>query len=225
MSINKRFILLACVAGLTSLNSCTARYQDLLRDRDATIRELNGRLASLRGENENLAVRASTEQERAAELQARLEALASASPVEASTRGPLPDIPDVEVRYNRGRLSIGIANTVTFSSGATILKKSAGQVLKNVARVLLEEYPNNRIYIEGHTDKAPISKTKNKFEDNLHLSTERARAVRKYLIASCNFPENQVAIVGFGEFDPRESSSTLVSERDRRVEIVVGEAL
>ena len=47
-------LILALLAVLPFLGSCTSRYQDLLRDRDAQIRELNGRLATLNSENDDL---------------------------------------------------------------------------------------------------------------------------------------------------------------------------
>ena len=126
------------------------------------------------------------------------------------------------MRYVRNRLSIGIDDSVTFDSGSTALKGSAHSLLKKVADVLARDYPDRRIYVEGHTDTDPITRTKDKFRSNRHLSVERADAVARYLIDSCNVSERRVAVVGYGQFDPKNSGS---KAKNRRVEIVVGEQL
>jgi chemotaxis protein MotB len=213
---------LFCLLGLAS---CTARYQDMLRDRDAQIRELNGRLSDLRAANADLEQR-----ERVAREEAdRLRGMAASKPVEAATdRGELDkirrDLPELDVRYSRGRLSIGIENSVTFDSGSTALKSSASQVLGRVAEVLRRDFSNRRIYVEGHTDTDPIRKTKDRFRSNRHLSAERADSVAQFLTSKGGVPERQIVVVGFGPFDPRTTGNNEAAKaRNRRVEVVVGE--
>ncbi|MCR9247565.1 MAG: OmpA family protein [bacterium] len=208
-------ILSALTLALLS-TSCTTRYQDMLRERDARIRELNGQVAQLRGENDELM---------------RREQAAQAALADASTRRPEPasnELSDTQravgndavVSYRRGRLSIGVNNSVTFSSGSTALKKSAHQVLRNVARVLRGQHAGKRFYIEGHTDTDPIRKTKNKYRSNRHLSAERADAVAAYLVSQ-GVPESAIAVVGYGPFDPLGASKA----GNRRVEIVIGDPI
>ena len=55
-------VLITCMA-LGGLSSCTARYQDLLRDRDAQIREYNARIAQLLAEQDDLVRKAFTEED------------------------------------------------------------------------------------------------------------------------------------------------------------------
>ena len=43
-----------------------------------------------------------------------------------------------------------------------------------------------------------------------------------FLVASCDIPEDRIAVAGFGPFDPRIAGE---KDRNRRVEIVVGEPL
>jgi chemotaxis protein MotB len=210
-----------CLMGLAS---CTARYQDMLRDRDGQIRELNGRLGDLRAANADLEQRERVAREEAE----RLRGQPAAKPVEAATdRGELDkvrrDLPELDVRYSRGRLSIGIENSVTFDSGSTVLKNSAHEVLGRVVDVLRRDFANRRIYVEGHTDTDPIRKTKDRFRSNRHLSAERADAVAQFLVTK-GVPERQIVVVGFGPFDPRTSGSgDAAKTRNRRVEVVVGE--
>lgn len=214
MKFRKAFLILSLVA--TSMaTSCTTRYQDMLSDRDDQIRSLNGDLARLRGEND--------------ELQRRL--TSAPRPSDASTPRPAPSSlinelqrnigSDAEVSYRRGRISIGVNNRVTFSSGSTSLKKSSSQVLRNVASVLRSQFAGRRFYIEGHTDTDPISVTKDKFKSNRDLSMQRADSVAMSLI-KLGVPEASIVTVGYGEYDPIAPGQ---KASNRRVEIVVGDML
>lgn len=213
MNLRKAFLLLSLVAATTA-TSCTSRYQDLLRDRDDQINALSGDVSRLRGENEDLRSR----------LNARPE------PVEATVDTGGNDMisqlqddlgSETNVRYSRGRLSIGVNNSVTFSSGSTALKSSAHQVLGNVADALRSQFSGHRFFVEGHTDTDPIRKTKNKYSSNRDLSAERAEAVASYLIQQ-GVPEASIVIVGWGQFDPINRGN---KASNRRVEIVVGERM
>lgn len=214
MKFRQVLLILSLVA--TSLaTSCTTRYQDMLKDRDDQIRALNGDLARMRGEGE--------------ELQNRLNAMPR--PVEATTPRTEPSSllndlqrdlgSDADVSYRRGRISIGVNNRVTFSSGSTMLKNSSHSVLRGVASVLKSQFSGRRFFVEGHTDTDPILKTKDKYSSNRDLSTQRADSVAKYLIRQ-GVPESSIVIVGYGQFDPVDASSKAAN---RRVEIVVGDVL
>lgn len=205
-------VLLAAVVSLTA--GCTTRYQDMLRDRDERIRELSADIARLRNENDEL--------QRRGDLPAPAEA---ALPREQSPT-VLNQIQDevggdASVSYRRGRISIGVEDSVTFDSGSTKLKTSASRVLDNVAGVLKSRFAGHRFYIEGHTDSDPIRKTKDRFRSNRHLSAERADAVATYLIEH-GVPEANIVVVGYGPHDPRDPRS---KAKNRRVEIVVGDSM
>ncbi len=214
--------IVTCMA-LGTLSSCTARYQDLLRDRDAQIREYNARIAQLRAEHDDLTRKEQAARRRADELQQQLAGMVTPAATDAVLQGVRAELSDLDVRYNpRGRISIGIESTVTFDSGSTDLKTSAHEVLRRVAAVLRRDFSDRRIYVEGHTDTDPIVKTRSKFRSNRHLSSERADAVAAFLVASCDIPEDRIAVAGYGPFDPRMTGE---KDRNRRVEIVVGEPL
>jgi flagellar motor protein MotB len=204
------------------VSGCATRYQDLLRDKDMEIRQLESRLADARAENDDL-----RRQKDAAE--ARL-AGSQVQPVEAGVDGELDrirgELPDLDVRRDRGRISIGIENTVTFDSGSIALKSSASSVLDRVARVLREQYPGRRIYVEGHTDTDPLRRTKGTYRSNRHLSVERADAVATHLIQKGGIPEREIVVVGYGPYEPRDpGNNDSAKARNRRVEIVVGESI
>ena len=214
MLFRKSILVLSLV--LSSMaTSCTTRYQDMLRERDERIRELSGQVAHLRGEND--------------ELQRR--GIASPQPSEATaTKTESDDLlnqvrrdvgGEAEVVYRRGRISIGVDDSVTFDSGSVALKDSSHRVLRNVANVLKDKFSGRRFYIEGHTDSDPIQKTKDKYSSNRHLSTVRADSVARYLIQQ-GVPESAIVVVGYGQFDPRDPKQ---KSRNRRVEIVVGDSM
>lgn len=216
MLIRKSLLLLSLVAA-SFATSCTTRYQDMLLERDQRIRELSGEVAQLRGENED--------------LQRRTSAVPAPQPKEAAGgRAESPSLinqvqsevgDQASVRYVRGRVSIGVEDSVTFDSGSTALKEGSHKVLQKVASVLKAQFSGKRFYIEGHTDSDPIEKTKDKYRSNRHLSSERADAVARYLIQQ-GVPESAIVVVGFGQHDPRDPRQ---KARNRRVEIVVGEPL
>lgn len=208
MSFRKSMLVLSLlVASFTT--SCTTRYQEMLRDRDQRISELESQAARLRGENEELQRRSVTPEPAATvkrENQAELDEIKR-------------DVGDqVDVRYSKGRISMGVDNSVTFDSGSTTLKDSSHRVLRNVANVMKERFAGRRFFIEGHTDTDPI--VKSKWRDNMQLSMERADAVRRYLVQQ-GVPESAIAVVGYGQHEPRDGGR---KERNRRVEIVVGDS-
>lgn len=212
---------LILLVGLAMLPSCTLKYQEMLREKDDKIRELYTQVAELTATNQDLDARERGARARVTTLESRLAAR------QTDGGSKLDDLKkelkgvDVSVRGNR--LSLGINNTVTFSSGSTTLKSTADSVLKSVATVLRRDFPGRRIIIEGHTDADPISRTKNRYRNNRHLSLERADAVAQHLIRSCGIRESAVVVAGFGEYQPLAAAGD--KARNRRVEIVVGEAL
>ncbi len=211
----RKTLLLFATAAMTLLPSCTARYQDMLRDRDTRIRDLNGEVARLRGENDD--------------LQRRLASAATVTPTPAAAKrddSEVSDIqrdvgPDAYVDRRRGRISIGVQDKVTFDSGSKTLKDSSHSVLRNVANVLKDKFSGRRFFVEGHTDTDPIVKTKGIYRNNRHLSFERADSVAAWLVKQ-GVPESSIVVVAYGQFDPRDPKN---KEANRRVEIVVGDSL
>ena len=217
-------LAMPAVVLLLSLGSCTAKYQDLLRDRDAQIRELNGDLSELRANNVDLERRAQSARDELDQL--RKGGLAKPDAATGDLARVQEDLAGLDVRYSHGRLTIGIENTVTFTSGSVELKQSANSVLRKVADVLKRDFSGRRIFIEGHTDTDPIVKTKGRFRSNRHLSAERADVVADFLVRQGGIDPAQVVVVGYGQYDPRDAGAADSSKaKNRRVEIVVGEPM
>src|SRR5262245_65636660 len=92
------------LAALSLLGSCTTRYQDLLRDRDATIREPNGRVAALRAEKDDLERQVSN-----GKVAAPAAAADSPPPENAAFRSnelPTELGHEATVRYRNGKMSL-----------------------------------------------------------------------------------------------------------------------
>ena len=216
----RTFIVLVTVLSALPLSGCASRYQDLLRDRDQQIRELQGSVAQLKAANEDLErQKATTAEQTPKNDNAKAQPAASDSALGDLRR----ELDGTDVRYVRGHISIGIEDSVTFDSGSVALKEGSHKILQKVASVLRAKYPDNRIYVEGHTDSDPIQKTKDKYRSNRHLSAERADAVASYLIEH-GVPEQRIVVVGFGQYDPKVQGAG-GKARNRRVEIVVGERM
>jgi flagellar motor protein MotB len=193
------------------LGSCTTQYQDMLRDRDAQIRELSGRVAVLQGEKDDL------ERVLASERAQPKPAPVTAEPAGFRQSDLQSEIgEDANVSYRRGRLTIGVDDTVAFDSGSTKLKDSGERVLRKIAAVLTRDFASSQIFVEGHTDSDPIDKTRDKFLNNRHLSAMRAESVASYLVKQGE-PQSRIVILGYGDTDPRDPKS---KAKNRRVEIV-----
>ncbi len=81
---------------------------------------------------------------------------------------------------------------------------------------MLEEHPNLRIAIEGHTDSTGDD------DHNLDLSIRRAVAVRQYLIDAYGIDANRLEADGFGETQPAADNDTPEGrQQNRRVELVI----
>jgi outer membrane protein OmpA-like peptidoglycan-associated protein len=211
--------ILAMLTAAAMFSGCTDRYQELLRDRDAQIRQLNGQVASAQG-------RADTAERDAAQTKSEYDKLRAeyekGGKAAENANAGLKDLlgPGVDISWRRGQLSLGVRDEVTFDSGSATLKSSAGHVLDGVVRALKQKFSDRRFYVSGHTDSDPIVKTKDKYKDNLDLSLVRAEAVARYLMEH-GVASSHIAVIGYGQYDPKGDKK----EQNRRVEIVVGEAL
>lgn len=230
MNIIRKTMALVLAAGLVVFSGCTAKYQDMLRDRDETIRGLESKLQMTRRDFEKLrsdlakaqgdlaAARAGSPKVQPAGFDKKTSSLDELQ--QALAKEGISDR-DVKARYRHGRISIGIANRVTFASGSTRLSAEGTAILQRLAKVLHAQYGDKKIYVEGHTDSDPIRKTRAKYRSNRHLSAERADAVASFLTKKGGLPESRVVIVGFGPYDPVSKAD---KAQNRRVEIVVADA-
>lgn len=92
-------------------------------------------------------------------------------------------------------LSMNLSGDVLFDYDKAILKPAAEEALKKVA-VVLSQFPESRVTIEGYTD------SKGGKAVNLPLSRERAGAVKDWLVKNGNVPAANVTAKGLGEEYP-----------------------
>jgi outer membrane protein OmpA-like peptidoglycan-associated protein len=100
----------------------------------------------------------------------------------------------------------GVIQGINFKLGSAELQRSSSKVLDAAVKVM-NEFPDIRFEIQGHTDDQPI-RAGGKFKDNNELSQARADSVRSYLVAMGIAPDRLTAI-GYGPREPLEDPSGL----------------
>lgn len=107
-----------------------------------------------------------------------------------------------------------VLKNVFFETGsAALLDKSKAELDR--LKYMLDEHPGMVIQINGHTDGIGSE------EDNLTLSTDRAKSVYEYLIAE-GIDANRLGFKGFGESQPIDTNETAEGRsRNRRTTFVV----
>jgi len=107
-----------------------------------------------------------------------------------------------------------ILHNIFFDSGSSELLEISNTEIQNLV-TLLTNQPDIKIRIIGHTDDVGDS------NDNLELSTNRAKAVQTALIQK-GIAANRLSYIGKGESEPIEENSTEEGRRaNRRTEFVV----
>jgi flagellar motor protein MotB len=158
-------------------------------------------------------------QGRVNELETQLKQSA-AQPPAAPGAAPAPADPSlagIEATYDksRGTLTVNLPGEVLFDKGKAVLKPSANRTLDKIVSAIKKDYSTKTIFVDGHTDADPITRTKDQWEDNWDLAAARANAVRKYLTSHGVDPK-KVDMRSFGPNRPKKNK-----DASRRVEIVV----
>ncbi len=104
------------------------------------------------------------------------------------------------------------ARTILFDTGRSSIKAESTSVMVDIIQIL-NEYPNAKFTVEGHTDSVGREST------NQKLSEERANAVRDFLIDK-GIGSDRLSAIGFGEAKPIATNNTRAGRaQNRRVEI------
>ena len=146
---------------------------------------------------------------------AGLEALAT-TVQEAAAMAGLPDIITVN-ETDRGLVITVSTDELLFESGSAAVAPDGAAVLAVIAPALGGF--NNKVLVEGHTDKRPLRRTG---YDNWDLSVDRAVAVVKLFRDQLGLDPLRLSAAGYGEMRPiAEGDDEASLAMNRRVEIVV----
>ncbi len=111
----------------------------------------------------------------------------------------------------KGRVS---TQGILFGVNSANIRPESTPTLEEIAE-MLQEHPDLRIAIEGHTDSTGDE------DRNLELSERRAFAVRDFLIETYGIEPGRLAAAGFGESRPVDENDTPEGrQNNRRVELV-----
>ncbi|NDV41982.1 OmpA family protein [Flagellimonas sediminis] len=104
------------------------------------------------------------------------------------------------------------ARTILFDTGKSSIKAESTSVMVDIIQIL-NEYPNAKFTVEGHTDSVGSDAT------NQKLSESRANSVRDFLIDK-GISASRLTAIGYGESKPIATNNTAAGRKqNRRVEI------
>lgn len=125
---------------------------------------------------------------------------------------------DVEVIAQEDAVRFRLDSELLFPSGEAGLSV-AGKALLSELVPVINEQPEHRLIVEGHTDSVPISTER--FPSNWELSTARAAAVARFLSEQGVAPQRLQA-TGYADMRPLGAKLNPVDQiRNRRVELVL----
>lgn len=128
---------------------------------------------------------------------------------------------EIRLTSNEAWIEVDIKSNILFASGEAAPSQVAEQLLTALAGILSDK--PNPVHVEGFTDNVPISNER--FPSNWELSTARASAVLRLLVAGGVAPE-RMAAVGYGQYQPIASNETAQGRRkNRRVVLVISRSL
>lgn len=119
---------------------------------------------------------------------------------------------------NRG-LVMRFQDNILFDSDLANLKPDSERILTEISEFLLmSQYEEKNIRVEGHTDIVPSVR----YETNWELSTARATNVVRFLSERVGLRPERFIAAGFGEYHPVAPNDTRENmAKNRRVDIVI----
>jgi chemotaxis protein MotB len=119
----------------------------------------------------------------------------------------------------RGLVIRLLTDQLLFDSGSAVLKTGSEPLLAHISKALVSGGTTNPVRVEGNTDNQPI--TTSAFPSNWDLSSARADAVVRYLIAT-GLGAKRLSVTGYADQRPIASNATAAGRAaNRRVELVV----
>ena len=194
----------------------TQVLQDQIAATQTQLRDTTDRLASMQNETEQLRGRTTA---MAAGLQVRSSAEIRANNTLLKSM-TITNMPGINVRQDGDVIRIELPSDQLFNFGSAQMKLGSDALLKTVAADLSQNYPQQLIGIEGHTDGSPM--TSPQYPTDQHLAVAQAMAVYDALTRGGGIQARQLFVVGHGGSHPVVSNGTDAGRaRNRRVEIVI----
>ena len=130
----------------------------------------------------------------------------------------------VDVEFNEYYTLINLNGALLFNSGEATIREEVLPVMEKIA-VILNNYTNNLIEIEGHTDNVPPAAGE-QYSDNDILSMYRALNVANYIRDKTTLDPAHIKSSGRGSYVPIADNSTAEGRaKNRRVEIKIYNSL
>lgn len=190
---------------LKELSDLRNDYEKKIAELKKEIANLNSDMSNLKKLNEKQKDELSRMEDQAKELEKQL--------ADEIRKG------DIKLKRFHDRLIINIDDKISFDSGKADLKKEVMPALAKISGIL-NDFPEYKIVVEGHTDNVPISTSR--FRDNWQLSTERALSVLSFILREKRLNLSRFSAAGYGEYNPIVPNDTPANRAlNRRVDIVV----
>lgn len=130
----------------------------------------------------------------------------------------------VDVEFNEYYTLINLNGALLFNSGEATIREEVLPVMEKID-VILNNYTNNLIEIEGHTDNVPPAAGE-QYSDNDILSMYRALNVANYIRDNTTLDPAHIKSSGRGSYVPIADNSTAEGRaKNRRVEIKIYNSL
>ncbi len=194
----------------------TQLLQEQITATQTQLRDTTDRLAAVQADNDLLhnrttALAASVQTRSQAEIRANNSLLRSLT---------ITGMPGINVRQDGDVIRIELPGDQLFNVGSAQPKLGAEALLRTIAADLAQNYPQQLIGIEGHTDGSPM--TSPQYPTDQHLAVAQAMAVYDGLTRAGGMPVRQLFVVGHGASHPLVSNGTDAGRaRNRRIEVVI----
>ena len=125
----------------------------------------------------------------------------------------------LDVSFNGEYVEITLNGAILFASGDATVAPEATALLDKLGAII-NNFQDNIVEIEGHTDNVPISSAK--YESNEALSMYRAMYVAQYFREITTIDDANIKSAGRGEYCPIADNATPEGRsKNRRVEIKI----
>lgn len=129
----------------------------------------------------------------------------------------------VEVDFNSQYAMLNLSGAILFENAQADIRVEAYPLVDKIS-MILSQYADNIIEIEGHTDN--LKMTSSRFESNDVLSMYRALSVANYVKDKTSLEASHIKFSGRGEYEPIADNATPEGRaRNRRVEIKIYNSL